>query len=67
MITRMAMSFHVIDHHSLDIVHYKDIYDTWDYIEISCDISDIKCDMTYGNELYVIDHHSLDIVHSKDI
>ena len=51
MITRMAMSFYVIDHHSLDIVHYKDIYDTWDYIEISCDISDIKCDMTYGNEL----------------
>ena len=41
----------MIDHHSLDIVHYKGIYDTWDYIEISCDISDIKCD----------------IVHSKDI
>ena len=24
----------MIDHHSLDIVHYTDIYDTWDYMGI---------------------------------
>ena len=40
----------MIDHHSLDIVHDKDIYDNWDYIVISCNFVDIKCDQTQGNE-----------------